>query len=249
MQVLAFISGKGGVGKSTLTANVAVALAQRGKRVLVIDLDPQNAQGIHLGIHPDETAGLVREGISHSIVFDSPFGVQFVPFGVVPDAELEEFREELLVNPDWVAAGIDSLSDSRFDYVLLDTPPGPNVFVQQAMRAAHRAVVLVLADAASVATLPQMQRVLDQYTAGRSDYQGMFLLINQLPVKGSLGHQVRQLLARQYADVLVPVSIHRDEMVGQALAYERPVLEYEPGAMASLDVQYLADWLEESAGH
>ena len=48
MQVIAFISGKGGVGKTTLAVNVAVALAQRKKRVLLIDLDPQNAQRLHL---------------------------------------------------------------------------------------------------------------------------------------------------------------------------------------------------------
>ncbi|MEI7537803.1 MAG: AAA family ATPase, partial [Comamonadaceae bacterium] len=57
MQVIAFISGKGGVGKTTLAANVAIALAQEGKRVLLIDLDVQNALRLHLGMDPLDIAG------------------------------------------------------------------------------------------------------------------------------------------------------------------------------------------------
>ena len=91
MEIVAFISGKGGVGKSTLTANVAVGLSMRGKRVLVIDLDPQNIQRLHMGLDPDEIAGLSREGISDDVVFDSPFGVRFIPFGRLQDSELVEF--------------------------------------------------------------------------------------------------------------------------------------------------------------
>ena len=121
MQVLAFISGKGGVGKTTLAVNVAVALAQRKQRVLLIDLDPQNAQRLHLGMNPDEIAGLTREGISHSSIFDSPFGIQFIPFGRISEAELEEFEAELKKHPSWVADGINSLTADSFDFVILDS--------------------------------------------------------------------------------------------------------------------------------
>ena len=61
MQIIAFVSGKGGVGKSTLTANVAVALANRNKRVLVIDMDPQNAQHLHMGLDAQELQGWPRK--------------------------------------------------------------------------------------------------------------------------------------------------------------------------------------------
>ena len=75
----------------------------------------------------------------------------------------------------------------------------------------------------------------------------MSLLINQMPTHGKLGHKVRTALYADYARQLVPVVIHRDAKVSQALAFERPVLEYEPGCKASLDIQYLADWLIDSS--
>ncbi|MBA3057519.1 MAG: cellulose synthase operon protein YhjQ [Gammaproteobacteria bacterium] len=246
MQVIAFISGKGGVGKTTLAANMAVALAQRKKRVVLIDLDPQNAQRLHLGMDPDEIAGLVREGISPASLFDSPFDIKFIPFGRVSPVELLNFETELKANPRWVANGIDALRSEAVDFVLLDTPPGPTVYLHQALRAAHRALVVVLADAASYASIPQIESLVSQYTVGRTDFRGMNLLINQMPSQGKLGHQVRMALYADHAEQVVPVAIHKDPRVAQALAFERPVLEYEPGCKASLDIQYVVDWLLDS---
>ena len=247
MQIIAFISGKGGVGKTTLAANTAVALAQRKKKVLLIDLDPQNAQRLHLGMDPDEIAGLIREGISPAGIFDSPFGISFIPFGRVSETELEEFEAELKFRPYWLADGIESLGSRLFDFVILDTPPGPTVYLHQTLLAAHRALVVVLADAASYATIPKIALLIEEYTAGRPDFLGMSLLINQMPMQSKLGHKVRSALYTDYAHQLVPVAIHRDAKVSQALAFERPVLEYEPGCKASLDIQYLADWLLDSS--
>jgi cellulose synthase operon protein YhjQ len=246
MHVIAFVSGNGGVGKSTLAANVAVALVQRGCKVLAIDLDPQNSLRLHLGMDPEATDGLVREGICRKAVFDSPFGANFIPFGRVRDAELAAFTAHLQATPRWVADAIDSLEPLELDFVILDTPPGPTAYLFQALQAAHRIIVVMLPDAASYATLPEIAALAEQHTRGRSDFRGMYRLINQMPTSSRLGHQVRAAMGEDYAGTLVPVSIHRDPRVSQALACERPVLEYEPGAMASLDIQYLTDWLLDS---
>ncbi len=246
MQVIAFISGKGGVGKTTLVSNIGAALAQRKKRVLLIDLDPQNALRLHLGMDPDEIAGLAREGIAPACVFDSPFGVQFIPFGRISHAELIEFEQELDQQPDWLANGISALSMNAFDFILLDTPPGASVFLQQALFAVHRAIVVVMPDAASLVTVPKILSLVEKYTAVRSNFLGARLLINQMPDQNALGHQVRSALYAHYPAQVVPVSIHKDARVAQALAFERPLLEYEPGAKASLDIQYVTDWLQDS---
>lgn len=246
MLIISFISGKGGVGKTTLSANMAMALAQRGKKVLVIDLDPQNTLRLHLGMDPEEIAGLVREGISPESAFDSPFGVKFIPFGRVNQTELEEFSAELNTHPRWLADGIASLATMGLDFVILDTPPGPTVFLKQALEAAHRALVVVLADAASFASLPKITSLVAYYTAGRSDFLGTSRLINQMPTRSRLGHQVRAAMMADQNSLTIPIAVHKDERVSQALACERPVLEYDPDCKASRDIQYLTDWLIDS---
>ncbi len=246
MKTVAFISGKGGVGKSTVCANLAVALAKRGKKVAVIDLDPQNSQRLHLGLGVDEIAGLVRESIDVNSLFDSPFGVYFIPFGRASDEDLEEFRCELLKEPEWVRNRIASLVSCGFDYVFLDTPPGASVYLEQALHAAHKAIVVVLPDAASFLTLPKTTFLIEQYTQGRTDFLGAVRLINQMPTESRLGHQVRDAIYSDSAMPVAPLVIHKDNSVSQSLAFERPVLEYDSGCMASLDFQYLADWFLDS---
>lgn len=246
MQVVAFISGKGGVGKSTLAANVAVGLSVRGKRVLVIDLDPQNIQRLHMGMDPEEIAGLVREGISDDAVFDSPFGVKFIPFGRVQDTELVEFEHHLRQHADWVCQGIDSLDPNAYDYVLVDTPPGATVYLQQALQAAHRALIVLLADAASFATISRIMGLIDAHTHHSQRFRCSHFLLNQMPHQSKLSHQVRSALFASYGNRVVPVAVHKDIGVAQALAFERPVLQYEPHCPASQSIQSVADWLIDS---
>lgn len=248
MQIAALISGKGGVGKTTLTANLAIALAQHGKKVLVIDLDPQNALGIHLGMDQEEYAGHSRDGVNESSMFRSPFGVTFIPFGLIPDNELRLFEAELRARPLWLRQAIAALPDNSFDYILLDTPPGPGVFLRQALMSAHDALAVVLADAASYSTVPGILSLVKEYTVERKHFRGVSLLLNQLPHRGQLGQQVRDTLMEQYGSMMLPISIHRDPMVAESLAYERPVLQYDPGCEASLEIHHIAEWLINRSG-
>lgn len=244
MAVMALVSGKGGVGKTSLTAAVAVALAQHGRRILVIDLDPQNALRLHLGMEPGDISGWSREGFGAEALFESAGGVSFLPFGRLIESELEELEAALQAKPAWLAEQLQALAaHARIDHVLIDTPPGPTVFLQQALQAAHRALVVVLADAASLTTLPGFFAVLDEFTAGRSDFLGSHILINQLQHQGRLGHQVQSAIHQHFPGAVVPVAVHRDAAMAEALTFERTVLDYEPGAEASLDVHHVADWL------
>ena len=224
-----------------------MGLTQRRKKVLLVDLDPQNAQRLHMGLDPEEIAGLVREGLGAGVVFDSPFGPSVIPFGRVQESELEDFETFLDTHPFWVRDGLRSLAAKGYDYVLLDTPPGPSVYLPQALHAAHRALVVVLADAASFATIPRIQSLQEEYTAERADFLGWDILLNQMPSHSKLGHMVRSALYAGYAKQMVPVAVHKDHGVPQALAFERPVLQYEPSCPASVDIQSVADWLIDSS--
>jgi cellulose synthase operon protein YhjQ len=243
MQVIAFISGKGGVGKTTLAANVAIALAQMGKRVLLIDLDPQNAMRLHLGMDPLDIAGIVREGICPRSIFRSPFGAHFIPFGIALRTEMEEFEVVLKERPAWVLDQLSSFGLKAFDFIILDTPPGPSVFLQQALLATHLALGVVLPDAASFATIPRLLSLVQEYTRSRRDFYDLKLLVNQVSEQNQLGQQFRVALQADYEQYMVPIAIRRAAAVSEALAFEQPLLQFDSACSVNQDIARLANWL------
>ena len=137
MNVLAIVSAKGGVGKTTLSANLGAALAAN-RRVVCVDLDPQNALRLHLGVAMDELDGVARctlEGRRwDSAIFQSPGSPEVLPFGTINETDRDAFEVHLAEHPDWLAQGLQSLRLKASDYLVIDTPPGASLYLQQALR-------------------------------------------------------------------------------------------------------------------
>lgn len=146
MRVISVMNQKGGVGKTTTSVNVAAGLARSGKKVLLIDLDPQGHSSLHLGIEatPDvptvydvfsqtKTLGEVRHLVSDNL-FVAPSNV-----------DLAAAEVELVDSPLREVVLRDALqrltSAEPFDYVIFDCPPSLGVLTVNALTAAHEVFV------------------------------------------------------------------------------------------------------------
>lgn len=113
MKVVAVISPKGGVGKTTVTANLAASLARLGPRISILDLDPQNALRLHFGMAHDDASGIAQQdtmdGSWKDVLFESAYGVDFLPYGSVDEAQRAVFEQEIKNNPKWLAQHLASL--------------------------------------------------------------------------------------------------------------------------------------------
>src|SRR3989344_3148945 len=119
-RVIALASGKGGVGKTTITANLGIALAQRGQRVLLIDADIAMANlSLILGMHSSPITlhdVLLGEASIQDAIYDGPAGIAFIPSGL----SLESYRR---VDSERLEQVVESIKD-QFDFILLDAPAG-----------------------------------------------------------------------------------------------------------------------------
>jgi cellulose synthase operon protein YhjQ len=247
MSILGIVSMKGGVGKTSTTANIASALATMlgPNRVSVVDLDPQNALHWHFGVN-EKAAGVCKQAVMGrslaGAAIDSPYGVLCLPYGRASETDREAFEELLSQDAGWLGAQLEGVGLGDDGIVLLDVPPGPSVYLKQVFACADLILIVLLADAGSYATVPAMESWLKDMSVLRPELNSFYVL-NQVDKTQVLNRDVTELLQEHLGARIVPVYIHQDETVREALAFRQPVIAYSPDGKASNDIAQIATWL------
>ena len=248
MSIIGVISMKGGVGKTSVTANLAAAMVTMlgAGRVSVLDLDPQNGLHWHFGLEDVDTIGVCEQSLTGSswgdVTFDSEFNVACLPYGMVSEANRGAFETLLAETPGLIGTQLKNTGLDNDAVILIDTPPGPSVYMKQVFACADLILIVLLADAGSYATIPAMESWLGDMSVRRPDLRSAYVL-NQVDRSESLNRDVADMLGKHLGARLVPIGIHRDETVGEALAFQQPVLIYDPHGQASHDLAQLATWV------
>jgi len=245
-RIVSVVSPKGGVGKTTVAANLAAALAAAGQAVLLVDLDPQNAARLHHQMPLSDGAGLAVQTLLGqpwaNAAFRGPYGVDCLPFGALTDHDRRAFEQHLDANPEWLRQHLDALGLTPGSIVILDTAPGGTPYLPQALQASDVSVCVLLPDAASFVTVPAMARWYAEAQQTNPAHRGYYLL-NRMNNARMLCRDVATALSRDLNGLLLPVEIHFDAAVEEALASQSPILKYAPESPASRDFAAMADWL------
>ena len=128
--------------------------------------------------------------------------------------------------------------------MIIDTPPGPSVYLQQALSVANLALVVSLADAASYTALPMIDSLIKTHTAGRKSFVGTSYLINQVDNSRQLSRDITQIMQGLLGQQVIG-TVHRDQSITEALAYNRNVLDYDPQGRGCHDILDCAQALVE----
>ena len=248
MSIVGVVSMKGGVGKTSTCANLATGLASvlGSNRVSVVDLDPQNGLHWHFGLDAPQEQGVCLQSLARgdwrSVAFPSSVDVVCLPYGMVGEPEREAFEVMLADDPDWVGRQLKHAGLDEDAVVLIDTPPGPSIYLKQVFACADLILIVLLADAGSYATIPAMESWIADastlYPSLRTAY-----VLNQVDRADPLNRDVADALHAHLGPRLVPIGIHADEAVCEALAFQQSVLVYDPHGQASHDVANLASWV------
>jgi cellulose synthase operon protein YhjQ len=249
MPLIAVASPKGGVGKTTLAANIAHDFVRLGHRVVALDLDPQNALGMHFGADPYERAGFVtslktapdprRAWQMHLQM--TPSGIALLPHGHATFQQSLVINGDLMEQPLLLLAPLRDVLEDPEVVIIADTPPGPSAAASVISAIADYMVVVLLSDAASVVQLPKIDSRGMYRGAGGMPFpiERIGFIINQIDMRSRLSRAAAEAADRHLGPRLLG-RVYRDEHVPEALARQTSLTAYAPESKAAQDVTAIA---------
>lgn len=245
MRKIAIINQKGGSGKTTTTVNLAASLAQKKRRVLVIDLDPQ-ASTSHWFDRLATEKGLLsvfteQVPLSSVIIETSYKGVSIVPsspwlIGLEKALASEVGAETLLKQK------LSELDTTRWDYLLIDCPPALGILTINALTTCDEVIVPVEARIMAVNGLVQLLQTIDIV---RHRLNNNLKISGILPCRVDLrtrhSKEVVDELKKNFSDLVYATSIRENVRLSEAPSFFKPINEYDPSSNGTIDYKALAN--------
>ncbi|RJP33141.1 MAG: ParA family protein [Actinobacteria bacterium] len=244
-KVVAIANQKGGVGKSTTAINLGAYLAMEGKRVLVVDLDPQSNATSGLGIGQNTTEQqiydvLVNEvPLEEIIVHTSTEGLDLAPSSLrLAGAEVELVsvysREgRLLKSLEPVKGG--------YDIILVDCPPSLGLLTVNALAAADEVMIPIQCEYYALEGLVLLLRTIEKIRVYLNpDLRIGGILLTMHDVRTNISKQVMEEVRKQYPNETFVTVIPRNVRLSEAPSYGQPISQYDPLSRGALAYQSLA---------
>lgn len=245
MKILAITNQKGGVGKTTTCVNLAASLASLGKRVLLIDLDPQGNASTGSGIDKSH----LKLSIYHVLIGESSLKQVIVKsekggFDIAPSnrelagAEVELVNE--LARENRLKVAIAKLDDA-YDVVLLDCPPALNLVTVNALTAANSVMIPMQCEYYALEGLSDLVNTIKKVRAHLNptlEIEG--LLRTLFDNRNMLAQQVSAQLISHFGDKVYKTVIPRNIRLAEAPSYGLPVLNYDKNSKGAVAYMELA---------
>ena len=243
MQVLALVNQKGGCGKTTAAVNLAGALAQRGERVLLVDLDPQAHATLALGWARGETRELFdvlqSAAALEEATYAAPGGIALLP-ATLKLAEFEETAARTLHAETVLATTLDA-ARSSYDVVLLDCPPRVDgVLAANALGACDVAVLVVETGAFALQGAVQARKLLDEVRADRRLGFDVRVLGTLFDRRTRFAREVLIALQARFGQEMFETVLRSSVRLREVAALGAPVQVVDPGCRAASDFSALA---------
>ncbi len=248
MRTIAIANQKGGCGKTTTAVNLAAALAQTGRKVLIIDLDSQGHTTLGLGHNPDTIPKTIYNvivgaqiSIAEVILQTGTENLYLAPANILlAGAEVElagMFGRELVLSAQLRAI------ENIYDICVIDCPPSVGMLTLNALVASTDVIVPVQVHYYAMEGLKQLfetaNRIRERFHPCNVKILG--LLLTFVEKNTTLSAQIEQQMRNYFSNLVFDTVIHRTVRLAEAPSAGQPVLTYDPKGRGASEYRALAE--------
>lgn len=246
-RIIAMANQKGGVGKTTTTINLAAALAEKGRRMLIVDFDAQANATSGLGVEKTEGKSLygvlLGEGKAEDFITTTAIKrLDLIPAEVnLAGAEVDVARMDRYLHR--LSDALTPLvAQDRYDYIFLDCPPSLGILTMNALTAADAILLPIQCEYYALEGLSVMIRLVEQVRQGganpRLQIEG--IVMTMFDQRTNLSNQVVQQVVEHFSEQVYQTVIPRSVRVSEAPSYGQPVLVYDRNCTGTAAYRALA---------
>ena len=247
MKIVAIANQKGGVGKTTTAVNLGAALAESGKRILIVDLDPQANATSSFGLQEVEDISLYEPLLGEASITEKILPSRREGLFIVPaDLDMAGAEVEIARMPNHLTRLAETLkplhTDQTFDFVFLDCPPSLGILMSNALAAADELLTPIQCEYFALEGLVKIVRlieqVLDSGANERLELGG--IVMTMFDSRTNLSQQVVADVRKHFGERVYETLIPRSVRLSEAPSFGKSILEYASTGPAARAYRALA---------
>lgn len=251
MKTVAIINQKGGVGKTTISINLASAMASRGSRTLLVDMDPQSHCAVGLAV-PEEQIEQSLFDVLIGQARNEPIRISEIVwkisdrFELAPSTiDLATFEAQTANQPDRenCLKKVLACVQNDFDYVIIDCPPSVGLLTFNALRAASDVIVPVEMGYFSLHGLSKQLDTLSALSQQCESRPNVMVLGSMYDIRTKMGREILGELRKHFNGRMFKTVINFNTKLKEAASLGQPISEYDPASKGFKDFLALADEL------
>jgi chromosome partitioning protein len=247
MKIIAVANQKGGVGKTTTSANLSAALANSGKSVLLVDLDPQGNATSAFGMQELEGESLYDPLLGNASIVEHIFPTRIERLFIVPaDLDLAGAEVEIARLPDHMGRLARTLQalrdDDTFDYILIDCPPSLGILMTNALAAADEILTPIQCEYFALEGLVKIVRVVEQVrdSGANPKVEIAGIVMTMFDGRTNLSSQVVSEVREHFGPRVYNTVIPRTVRLSEAPSFGKTILEYDSSGSGAKAYRQLA---------